>query len=82
MNSKPRFTKTQIRALNAEQCTEELRSLNLDLSGGLGQKRDRLREALYPNSNLSQATSQVPSSQVQTAVFHSSQPPNPSSTQS
>ena len=67
MNNKPKFTKTQIRTLGAEQCTEELMSLGLDIDGGLGQKRKRWREALYPNSvsgsSLSQVSSQTPLSQ-------------------
>ena len=64
MSAKPKYTKTQIRTLNADQCTDELRSHNLDLIGGLGQKRDRLREAFYPNStNISQTISQPTSTQ-------------------
>ena len=63
MNSKPKYTKTQIRFLGEELCTEELRSLNLDISGGLGQKRARLREALHPNETSSQISSQLPSTQ-------------------
>ena len=59
-NHKPKFTRTQIKSLGLDQCIEELRILNLETEGNLGQKRERLREAFYPSqvsqSNQSQPT--------------------------
>ena len=68
-NHKPKqkFTRTQIKSLGWDQCTEELRSLNQESGGNLTHKRERIREALYPN--------QVPqSSQSQPALTLPSQP--------
>ena len=65
-NHKPKFTRTQIKSLGAEQCSEELRALNLDPNGGLGVKRERLRAALYPNLDTT--------TQVQTQIQTVSQP--------
>ena len=42
MSGKSKFTKIQIKSMSADQCSEELRALNLDADGGLGVKRDRL----------------------------------------
>ena len=71
-NHKPKFKKGQIKTMGDEQCIDELRLLNLDISGNLGQKRDRLREALYPNPNLNASTQvlsqQASTSQVQLAA--------------
>ena len=64
------FKKTQINSLDNEQLNIELGSLNLDIDGGLGQKRKRLREALYPTSQTSNTDSSQSSSPPQSA--HSS----------
>ena len=52
-NHKPKFKKGQIKTMGADQCSDELRALNLDPNGGLGVKRERLRAALYPDPNAS-----------------------------
>ena len=67
-NHKPKFKKGQIKTMGADQCSEELRALNLDPNGGLGEKRERLRAALYPNLDT---TTQV---QTQTQIHTVSQP--------
>ena len=46
MSAKLKFTKSQIKTMGSDQCSNELRAPNLDSS-------DRLREVLYPNVNVS-----------------------------
>ena len=61
--------------MGLDQCNAELERLNLDLSGGLCQKRERLREAIFPksslplSSNLSNPATSLGPSESQTEVL-------------